>query len=133
MLDKTLKKHHDDLGIRTMKNAMLASLTRRFKDVEQNISLVIASLLDPRFKDRFFSSVSQQAEARKMLIEEMEKEKASSDTKTMHEPPSKHANIETIELWQSFNEILEESGASAEGLSNDHSVVYRAIIVRALA
>ena len=31
MLDKMLKKHHDNLGIRTMKNAMLASLTRRFK------------------------------------------------------------------------------------------------------
>ena len=126
MLDKTLKKHHDDLGVRTMKNAMLASLSRRFKDVEQNVPLVIACLLDPRFKDRFFSSVSKQAEARKILIEEMEQEKArqvESDTDAAHEPPSKRANRETTELWQSFNEILEESGASAEGLSSDNSVL----------
>ena len=84
---------------------------------------MIACLLDPHFKDRFFSSASQQAEARKMLIEKMEEEKAKSDTETIHEPPSKHANRETTELWQSFNEIFEESGTSAEGLSNDHSVV----------
>ena len=106
-----------------MKNAMFVSLTHRFKDVEQNIPLVIACLLDPRFKDRFFSSVSQQAEARKMLIEKMEEEKARSATETIHEPPSKRANRETTELWQSFNKILEESGASPEGLSNDNSVV----------
>ena len=73
MFDKTLKKHHDDLGIRTMKNAMLESLTHRFKDVEQNIPLVIACLLDHRFKDRFFSSTSQQAEARKMLMKRWKK------------------------------------------------------------
>ena len=112
MLDKILKKHCDDLGIRIMKNTVLASLTHRFKDVELNIPLVIACLLDPCFKDRYFSSVSQQAGARKMLIEKMEEEKARSDTETIHEPPSKRANRETTELWQSFNEILEESGAS---------------------
>ena len=55
MLDKTLRKHHDDFGVRAMKTAMLESLTRRFKDVEQNVPLVIACLLDPRFKDRFLA------------------------------------------------------------------------------
>ena len=29
--------------------------------------------------------------------------------------PSKHHNTAITELWQNFNEILEESGASTEG------------------
>ena len=38
--------------------------------------------------------------------------KSRLDTETTYEPPSKRANRRTTELWQSFNEILEESGAS---------------------
>ena len=49
--------------------------------------------------------------------------KSRLDTETTDEPPSKRANRRTTELWQSFNEILEESGASAEGLSSDANVV----------
>ena len=75
---------------------------------------------DPRFKARFFSSVNQQAEARKLLLQEVEKLKARLDTETTDEPP---ANRRTTELWQCFNEILEESGASAEGLSSDANAV----------
>ena len=38
-----------------MKSEMLASLKRRFSDTEKSKCLVIATLLDPRFKDKFFS------------------------------------------------------------------------------
>ena len=33
MLPKTLQKHHNDTGVRTMKNEMLRSLNRRFCDI----------------------------------------------------------------------------------------------------
>ena len=33
MLSKTLQKHHNDSGVRTMKNEMLCSLNRRFCDI----------------------------------------------------------------------------------------------------
>ena len=52
----TLEKHDDsDKGIRTMKADMLASLNRLYGNIERNTTLTVATLLDPRFKDKFFS------------------------------------------------------------------------------
>ena len=53
MLSKTMEKHHDDKGVQTIKSEKLASLKRRFSDTEKSKCLVIATLLDPRFKDKF--------------------------------------------------------------------------------
>ncbi len=39
-----------------MKTEMKSSLTRRFDNIEQNDKLSIATLLDPRFKDKLYSS-----------------------------------------------------------------------------
>ena len=54
MLIKTLEKHHNDSGVKTMKK-MLLSVKCRFSNIESNVPLVIACLLNPRFKDRFLS------------------------------------------------------------------------------
>ena len=56
ILQKSLGKHDDDSGIQTMKIEMLTSLQRRFDDIEDSKLLLIATCLDPRFKDKFFSS-----------------------------------------------------------------------------
>lgn len=113
ILIKTLEKHHNDSGVRMMKKEMLVSVKRRFSNIESNAPLVIVCLLDPRFKDRFLSDTIQQAEAKRMLIEELKK--LDDDDAGSLEPPSKRSNADITELWQSFNEILEESGSSAEG------------------
>ena len=55
-LEKSLSKHHDDSGIRTMKSVMLTSLKRRYSDVEKCKELIIATTMDPRYKDKFFLS-----------------------------------------------------------------------------
>ena len=94
MLIKTLEKHHNDSGVRTMKKEMLLSVKRRFDDIESNVPLVIACLLDPRFKDRFLSGTIQQAEAKRMLIEELE----DYDDAGSLEPPSKRSNADITEL-----------------------------------
>jgi len=47
----------EDTGIHAMKNKMLCSLHSRFDDVEDQEFVVLAMLLDPRYKDRFFSSI----------------------------------------------------------------------------
>ena len=52
---------------------MLLSTKHRFSDIELIVPLVIACLLDPRFKDRFLSGAIQQAEAKRMF--ELEKKK----------------------------------------------------------
>ena len=38
-----------------MKNEMKTSLQRRFADAEENEKLLVATILDPRFKGKFFS------------------------------------------------------------------------------
>ena len=73
MLSKTLQKHHNDSGVRTMKSEMLCSLNRRFSSVGDNQHLVLASLLDPRFKNKFFDGPKQQAKAKEILLGELRK------------------------------------------------------------
>ena len=126
MLSKTLQKHHNDSGVRTMKSEMLCSLNRRFCDIGDNQHLVLASLLDPCFKNRFFDSLEQQARAKEMMLEEVRKltgrpvievqeSESGDDSDECHEtePASKRINrrTEATELWKSFEEILEESGS----------------------
>jgi len=41
-----------------MKRAMLASLQRRFADINETDFLALATLLDPRFRDKLFSIVA---------------------------------------------------------------------------
>jgi len=50
-LEKSLTKHHNDSGIQTMKSEMLSSLNRRFENVEKHGELIIATMLNPRYKD----------------------------------------------------------------------------------
>ena len=54
IVSKSLSQSDDDTGVHTMKNEMKSSLMRRFADVEENQYLTVATLLDPRFKDKFF-------------------------------------------------------------------------------
>ena len=58
IIRKTLDDHHQDSGIRTMKSEMKKSLEKRFAGVERNEKLTIATILDPRFKNKFFSHPS---------------------------------------------------------------------------
>ena len=52
-----LEKHDDsDRGIQTMKADILASLNRRYENIETNTTLTIITLLDSRFKDNFSKS-----------------------------------------------------------------------------
>ena len=78
MLVKTLEKHHNDSGIRTLKKEMLTSLQKRFEDIEENQYTVISTLLDPCFKNKFFTG-SVQMENAKMLLREKFDEMATSN------------------------------------------------------
>ena len=68
---RTLEDHSNDHGIRTIKSEMLDSLNRRYGDAERNEILVLATLLDPRFKDKFFSGVHKKSNAKELLDEKV--------------------------------------------------------------
>ena len=66
-LQRSLECNDEDFGVRTMKRELLTSLTRRYCDVESNELLVIATLIDPSFKDKFFSGAIHRANAKDLL------------------------------------------------------------------
>ena len=114
MLTKTLEKHHNDAGIRTMKKEMFKSLQKRFKNIENNEHAVIATFVDPRFKNKFFTGSSERVNAN-LLVQEKLKKVQSEDfvngatSSEASEPPSKRPRTE---IWEAFTEIIVESGSS---------------------
>ena len=93
-----------------MKAEMLKSLKTRFANVEENEHLVMATLLDPRFKDKFFSGPEERAAARQLL--EKKKSELGGDLSAATRDPCPSPKRPCTDLWQSFSEILEEAGAS---------------------
>jgi len=69
-LTKVLEKEVEDTGVHSMKNKMLDSLYSRFDDIEDKDFLVLATLLDPRYKEKFFSSESSHQFGKTLLVGE---------------------------------------------------------------
>ena len=69
ILEKALNKHDDNAGILTIKAEMLSSLQCRFDNIEDISELGIATILDPQFKDEFFTKPETKQSARKFLID----------------------------------------------------------------
>jgi len=103
-----------------MKLEMIKSLKSRFAGAEENRLLSIATILDPRFKDKFFASNIIKTSVKEMLNEEMQKivdkdnslvsgeQSVSSRSST---PSPKRAKKDT--LLTVYSEIIDNSGASA--------------------
>lgn len=111
MLTKTLEKSHDDRGVQTVKGEMIASIKKRFTCVEENHFLAIATMLDPRFKDKFFSNATAKVTARTLLQQKKQEieEPESPDVVSSVVPSPKRPRTD---LWESVSEILEEAGSS---------------------
>ena len=120
MLHWSLEKHHNDSGVQTMKHEMLESLKQRYADAECNEILTISTLLDPRFKEKFFSCsdvVQELISTLKDKVAELQaiqsKELSTNETE---EPTTKRPKTT---LLQCFSEILEEAGASIDDSGNE--------------
>ena len=124
---RTWEKQDNDQGIRTMKGEMIKSLKSRFAGVEENRLLSVATILDPRFKDKFFASNIIKTTVKEMLNEEIQNIVAENDD-LIHSrqqspsrsfrsrngsptsPEPKRAKKDT--LLTMYSEIIEDSGAS---------------------
>ena len=104
-----MEKRQDDKGVQTMKSEMVASLKRRFSDIEKNECFVITTLLDPPFKDKFFCGPSERAAARQVLENKKEELGEAGGSLVAQESSPKQP---CTNLWESFSEILEEAGIS---------------------
>ncbi len=104
-LRKTLENHENDQGVQTMKQHMLSALNRRFADVESNSSLVLATILDCRFKDKFFSGSIEKLRARRVLEEKVDR--CTEQESEVREPSPKRQKTTVLKC---FSDILEEAG-----------------------
>ena len=116
---RTLENHDNDRGIRTMKSEMLTSLNRRYGDVESNESLVLATLLDPRFKDKFFSGAHEKTNAKELLDNKVAEITGTDETRV---PSPKRPKPN---LLKCFADILEEAGVEVD--------TYNAVVDKYLA
>ena len=101
-LHKNWEDNDEDRGVQTMKEEMLSSLNRRYSDIESNESLVLATILDPCFKDKFFSGIMEHADAKILLETKVAKTLASSIVSTSAdapEPPEKRAKTGIIQVF----------------------------------
>lgn len=64
------RKHTMSEGIMTMRKEMLTSLNKRFECTKENRKIVLATILDPRFKNLAFDDAELAATAKQWLQEE---------------------------------------------------------------
>ncbi|KAJ8355365.1 hypothetical protein AAFF_G00061750 [Aldrovandia affinis] len=105
------KETDEDRGIRTMKNtSLLAAVKKRFSDVEKNPLYCIASLVDPRYTDRFFSNTNTAREAKVMVIQELQKLSGGGQQEEHEEPPIRRLRRDqpSSSLDSVFDEIADE-------------------------
>ena len=90
---------------------MLSSLNRRFNDAESNEYLVLTTMLDPSFKNKFFNDIER--DNAKALLETKVSELLASNTSGT-ETTEPRARTSIIKV---FDEILEEEGTCTATIS----------------
>ncbi|XP_065111239.1 zinc finger BED domain-containing protein 4-like [Paramisgurnus dabryanus] len=120
VLKRILAKEGDaDTGIKTMKKTLLQAVNKRFDTVEDEPLYALATLLDPRYKDRYFTSAQSAKRAKDALTGELEEDLRRSTAGASQagpsqaaEPQEKFPRVEAAapsSFMQEFEQIVEES------------------------
>ncbi|KAI4901092.1 hypothetical protein NFI96_010466, partial [Prochilodus magdalenae] len=120
------KSAHSDFGVKTSKNALLEAVNTRFSDIYTEPLYCVATIVDPRYKDRYFAA-EVKLQAHEMFQSEMEKalserseqtsERSEQTSELQDRPREKRARADdeaTCSLFDMYNEILEETQAPQE-------------------
>ncbi|XP_063336556.1 zinc finger BED domain-containing protein 4-like [Pelmatolapia mariae] len=113
----------EDHGFKTMKATLLAAVKKRFSDVETDPQYFISTILDPRYKDHFFSN-NTASEAKLHLKQElqmMSRAEAEGSRAEAAEPSAKlflkaqastSSSLDTV-----FDDIAKEQPQAAQPLA----------------
>ncbi|XP_049326832.1 zinc finger BED domain-containing protein 4-like [Astyanax mexicanus] len=108
------KSARSDFGVKTSKNALLEAVNTRFSDIYTEPLYCVATMVDPRYKDRYFAA-EVKLQAQEMLQTEMEKassERSEQTSELQERPREKRARTDdqaTCSLFDMYDEILEET------------------------
>ncbi|XP_034072028.1 uncharacterized protein LOC117546055 isoform X2 [Gymnodraco acuticeps] len=107
-----------------MKSTLLEAVETRFAEVEEEPLYSIATLVDPRYKDRFFTKSDNLRLATDNLILEVAKiERAASEEPEAAEPMRNTPRQEaSSSLGSVLDEILEENQLEARSVSTSADV-----------
>ncbi|XP_035803997.1 zinc finger BED domain-containing protein 4-like [Amphiprion ocellaris] len=118
MLMRLLTNETDeDHGIKAMKKTLAAAVKRRLSDGETNPMYCIATLLDPRYKDRFFSNSDTATEAKEMLMLELQRMSTGEADKQedLGEPPVR--KLPKVQASSSLDSLFDEIAGERESTS----------------
>ena len=103
-----------------MKADMLASLNRHYENIEANTILTIATPLDPRFKDKFFSKSDTKTKTVEVINSKLHE--MNTDEDGLAPVPSPKQSRQSEGIWNCFSENIEKSGAYVLGDAGDTEI-----------
>ena len=107
-LRKTLEQSDEDRGERSMKSHMLESLQKRFGGIDDTDFLVLSTMLDPRFNDKLFSSISFRESAKVLLHDVYEFQSDKISEGELKEPAAKRIATEDSASVNEVEQYLAE-------------------------
>ncbi|XP_063215715.1 zinc finger BED domain-containing protein 4-like [Bacillus rossius redtenbacheri] len=93
-------------GVQGIKNDMLAAITLKYSDVEENMLYAVATLLDPRFKHHVFVQDGNVTKAKVFLIEEARKTICLKQPETESVPQTSSQAMESHGMWTFYSNIM---------------------------
>ena len=126
ILRNILQRESSDDGVKTMKSALLQSVTERFANLHQVALYTVSTLLDPRFKQKFFKDneltpvkasvllASSSVSSRPTLTTTSSLEESSP---VSEQPPAKKPRLENSQksvLWDCLEEMIGQSSSDEQ-------------------
>ncbi|KAJ3608020.1 hypothetical protein NHX12_025070 [Muraenolepis orangiensis] len=120
------KEVASDHGVKTSKATLLEAVSRRFAEMEKEPLYSLATIIDPRYKDRLFSN-EVKAEVKGRLLDQLVEQQiqppdqapgasAASDT---DEPVEKVPRVGSVSSM--LDEIMEEAGPEPQAHGDDNA------------
>jgi len=117
-----------DKGVKTAKRTLLEAVSDRFHCVQGEPLYAIATMVDARYKDRYFDN-DKKEEARNMLLkvvarmasgsDDQQREAADDPGQEDQDPPPKKARTGSPKLQDMYQEILEENELSEQAATGE--------------
>ncbi|KAK6306786.1 hypothetical protein J4Q44_G00237110 [Coregonus suidteri] len=112
-LKRLLNKTADtDRGVKTCKSTLLEAVNKRFGGILSEPLYCVATMLDARYKDRYFNADKKQG-LREMLQTQLDKMETDTEEEDLRQKRPRTDRAETS-LLDMYDEILVENGTTEE-------------------
>ncbi|XP_063041041.1 zinc finger BED domain-containing protein 4-like [Engraulis encrasicolus] len=114
LLEKTVETDH---GVKTAKSVLLDAVQRRFADIDAQKLYTIATMLDPRYKDRYFPEALRPRFHEQLQNILQTTNQPDPTTSTVEQPSSSKSTVTTpsaCSLQAMFDELVDEVAGHSE-------------------